>query len=97
MNEITKLSTRELNNLIKGVALQALNGWESKTKDELCELAHAELERRAEEAGEYVRLSNLKKDFAGYKAYVCGIRVDGVVVKSFYERDLTKAKSYARV
>lgn len=94
--KIADLSTQELNNLIEGIAVQALHGHETKSNDELCELAHQELNRRAKERGERVRTSNLKKNYFGEKAYVCGIEVDGRIIETYFETNLELAKSYRR-
>lgn len=67
-----------------------------KDVDEMVSTANAEFDRRFAERGEYVRLSNKVKGLCG-PSYLCGKMVDGVVIKTHYEYDAVKAKSYRRV
>lgn len=96
MKSLQNLTTQELVNIINNVAGMALVGREYKDTDELCDDAHDELDRRFAERGEYVRLSNKVKGLCG-PSYICGKMVGGVVIRSHYERDEAKAKSYRRV
>jgi hypothetical protein len=93
---LSKVSTDQLLTNIEFVALSALAGEESKAADELCDASHDELRKRQEARGEYVRISNLTKNYFGKKAYICTIEVDGLSTSSFYESDLEKAKGYRR-
>jgi hypothetical protein len=96
MTNLKNLSTQKLVNIIHNVAGMALVGCEYDDTDKLCDAAHDELNRRFEERGEFVRLSNKVKSMCG-PAYICGKVVDGITISTHYEHDAAKAKSYRRV
>lgn len=85
-------TTQELVDTINKEALGALT---DDNYDIGATEAILEIEKLEKERGEYVRLSNLKKNVWG-SYYICGKMVDGVITSRFQESDATKAKSYKK-